>query len=768
MNRTQWANTGWKFHLGDIDAGSYKGLDDSGWQDVCLPHDWSVTLPFSRDCSSGTGYLPGGVGWYRLRFTLPEEAQGRRMRVTFEGVYQNARVWINSNYLGKRPYGYSTFSYDISEFLMPGENVLAVRAEHIHLADSRWFTGAGMTRGVFFTHTDTLHFTENGVFVYTKDADEEQAFLTIRWTLSEKGRVSFALLDERGREAAAAEGEGREGTAELRLERPELWSPDCPALYTLRARASGADGKLRDEVTVETGIRTILFDADRGFFLNGRPTKLKGVCVHHDAGALGAAVPQNVWERRLKKLKEAGVNALRTSHNPPDPGLLQLCDRLGLMVIDEAFDEWEGFKNKWWQGHNVYPPRHFGYADDFPQWHREDLLAMVRRDRNHPCVIQWSIGNEIDYPNDPYVHPLFPSMVGNNDANKPAQEFVYDANRPDAGRLTTLARELVGIVKSEDDSRPVSSGLAFPELSTRTGFAQTLDVAGYNYKEHLYEEHHRLYPALPLMGSENGTEAAKWLAIKDLPYISGQFLWTGVDFLGEAKGWPIRVSHPGLLNTAGFEKPLLAQRKALWSDEKTLRLAVGADGQVWHERFAWEGRAGEEKQASCYTNAPRAELFIGGRSLGEKAVGKDCAAHWTLPYEEGLLSAVARWENGSSLQDSLKSPHEARQLALRAVEESAPADGYSTVQVELELQDSEGTPVRSSDREISFTVENGTLMGIENGAIDDLTPYSSHSRSTHEGRLIVYLRCGKTPGRMLLKARSEKLEGDICIPLMQA
>ena len=764
MERSQQANTGWRFHLGDIGGGSYKGLDDSGWQQVCLPHDWSVGLPFSKDCSSGTGYLPGGVGWYRLRFRLPEDARGKLVRVTFEGIYQNARVWINSNYLGKRPYGYSTFSHDITEFLVPGENVIAVRAEHIDLADSRWFTGAGMTRGVFFTYTDALHFPEYGVFAYTKSADREGAELGVKWALSEEGQARFILLDARGQEAARAEASGLGGEVSLRVDKPRLWGPEQPYLYTLKATAL-REGQRKDELLIETGIRTIRFDPDEGFFLNGKNMKLKGVCLHHDAGALGAAVPENVWERRLQKLIEAGVNAVRTSHNPPDPGLLRLCDRLGLMVIDEAFDEWEGFKNKWWQGHNVYPPRHFGYADDFPRWHREDLLAMVRRDRNHPCVIQWSIGNEIDYPNDPYVHPLFESMTGNNDANKPEAERVYDPNKPDARRLTTLSRRLVAIVKEEDTTRPVSAGLAFPELSTRTGFAQTLDVAGYNYKEFLYEEHHRLYPGLPLMGSENSTEASAWLAIRDLPYVSGQFLWTGVDYLGEAKGWPIRLSPAGLLDTAGFEKPLWAQRKALWAEEKTARLAVGTDGRVWQERFAWDGEEGEPRQVSCYTNAPRAELFLNGRSLGLKETQEDGTARWALPYEPGHLRVIARWDDGTALEDSLATPRGPGRIRLEAVEKGAPADGYAAAQIELRLVDDQGSVVRNQDREISVSVENGSLLGIENGAMDDLSPYSGHSRRTHLGRMIIYLRAGEQPGEMLLTARAGEDEARIAIPL---
>ena len=751
MSRTVCANKGWKFHLGEAEDAFYKGLDDSAWQDVTLPHDWSVALPFSRDCSSGTGYLPGGVGWYRRRFQLPDEAGGKEVRVTFNGAYKHARIWINGNYLGMRAYGYSSFSYDITEFLVPGDNVLALRTQHTDLADSRWFTGAGVYRDVFFTITDPLHFVEDGVFVSTRSVREGRAELSVRWELSMPGDVSFTLIDPDGREASRASGAGRAGEAVLSVEHPMLWSPEGPRLYTLTAQAL-EEGRVKDGITVETGIRTFRFDPDEGFFLNGGNMKLKGVCVHHDAGALGAAVPGNVWRRRLLKLREAGCNALRTSHNPPDPVLLSLCDRMGLLVMDEAFDEWEGCKNKWWQGHNVYPPKHFGYADDFPQWHRLDLTAMVRRDRNHPCIILWSIGNEIDYPNDPYVHPSFALMTGNNDANKPAAERMYDSNKPDARRLTAIARELAGIVRGEDTTRPVTAALAFPELSTLTGYAQALDVVGYNYKEQLYADDHRRFPGMVICGSENSTRAEAWLPVKHLPYICGQFLWTGIDYLGEARGWPIRVSPAGLLDTAGFEKPLWALRQALWTQLKTVRLAVSQDGEGHRERFGWSGSPGDIKHVSCYTNAARAELFLNGRPLGVCSIGEDCAARWTLPYEAGTLRAHAFWPDGTEAEDALASAGGQLRLRLEPFEKDTPADGMSLVQVEASLEDEKGSLASDQDEMVTWQVSNGQIMGIENGDIADLTPYASLSRKTWHGRMIVYVRAGSQPGGMTLRA----------------
>jgi len=576
MRQTTILNSGWKFHLGDLEYAYYKGCDDSAWQPVTLPHDWSVEHPFDQSYSSGTGYVCGGVGWYRLRFTLPEDitppdgGDGKTALVTFGGVYKNSRVWCNTNYLGMRPSGYATFTHDITPFVQPGENVLAVRVEHTDLADSRWFTGSGIYRDVTLTVVDRVHFEPDGVFVSTVSADEDEALLRIEWELSQEAEVSFELG------GACVSSSGKTGAATLKIEQLKLWSPDCPTLYTLVCRAEGD----KDEVKIPFGIRTFQFDADTGFYLNGLNMKLKGVCLHHDAGALGAAVPKDVWRRRLRKLKTAGCNAIRTAHNPPDTHLLDLCDEMGFLVMDEAFDEWEGCKNKWWQGHNVYPPKHSGYADAFPEWHERDLAGMVRRDRNHPSVILWSIGNEVDYPNDPYCHPLFESMTGNNDANKPAQERQYDPGKPNARRLTTIAQRLAAIVKAHDPTRPVTAALAFPELSNLIGYAQALDVIGYNYREHLYREDREKYPGHVIYGSENGHAEAEWLAVKDNPAICGQFLWTGIDYLGEAGGWPVRLSPAGLLTTAGFEKPGYYRRKAMWTGEPMQENAPETPGNL--------------------------------------------------------------------------------------------------------------------------------------------------------------------------------------------
>ncbi|MBR5110309.1 MAG: DUF4982 domain-containing protein [Clostridia bacterium] len=759
----------WRFHLGDAADAGFMGYDDRGWRTVTLPHDWAVEHPFDTCHASGTGYLPGGTAWYRKHFVLPEDAKGKRVRLTFQGVYKHAKVWINSNYLGFHAYGYTSFSYDISPFVRPGENVAAVRVEHSDVADSRWYTGSGITRHVLLEVSEPASFRENGVFVSVLRAENGGAAqLRVRYDTFGAEQAQFRLLDRDGVCAAAASAAGEKGELNLLVPFPQYWRPEDPYLYTLQCEAV-CGNRVTDTVTVPVGIRTFRFDPDAGFFLNGEPMKIKGVCVHHDAGCLGAAVPKTVWARRLRKFKEAGCNAIRTAHNPPDPDLLDLCDTLGFLVMDEAFDEWEGTKNKWWQGHNVYPPRHFGYAEDFPQWHGADLSSMVLRDRNHPCVILWSIGNEIDYPNDPYVTPLFKEALGNNDANKPAAERLYDPRKPDAGRLKEVAEELTAIVHRLDDTRPVTSALSFPELSNRTGFADQLDVVGYNYREHFYEDDHRAYPGRVILGSENSHDPKAWFAVRNNPFMSAQFLWTGIDFLGECRGWPVRISQAGMLDLAGFEKPLFFQRKALWTEEAFVRIAVG-DGDserhgVWNEHFCWTGEPGQKKTVSCYTGAREAELFLNGRSLGKKQIqdADGCRVCWEVEYQPGTLRAVV-----DGAEDALSSLRPAFSLLLSADTNLLPADGLSVLQVEILLTDENGQPARD-EAVLCQPVGDITLLGIENGRPDDLTPYAENRRATLDGRAIAYLRAGTAPGKAVLNARTASgLQAECAITLAPA
>ena len=744
----------WLFHFGDAPEAGSMAWDDRAWRQVTLPHDWAVEHPFDICWASGTGYLPGGIAWYRKHFTQAEEDASRRVLLTFQGVYKHAKVWINSNYLGQHAYGYTSFSFDISCFVRPGENVIAVRVEHEDVADSRWYTGSGIDRHVLLTVTDSVSFREHGIFAVTETDSGKQASIRIQYETFGADEVRFRMVSPSGKTVAEASCAGEIGTLRLQIRRPRRWSPADPFLYTLCGETL-KEGMVTDRMDIPFGIRTARFDPDHGFFLNGEPMKIRGVCVHHDAGCLGAAVPKDVWRRRLKKLRAMGCNAIRTAHNPPDPDLLDLCDEMGFLVMDEAFDEWEGVKNKWWQGHNVYPPKHFGYGEDFPQWHEQDLRSMVLRDRNHPSIILWSIGNEIDYPNDPYVTPLFREVLGNNDANKPLAERLYDVRKPDAGRLAAVARELTDLVHRLDDSRPVTSALSFPELSNRTGYADTLDLVGYNYREQFYEADHAAWPGRVILGSENSHDPAAWKAVTDHDFIAGQFLWTGVDFLGECPGWPKRISQAGALDLRGKEKPLYAQRQALWTEKPFIRIAVSSgdteDRGAWGESFRWEGVPGEQKRVSCYTNQEEAELFLNGKSLGRKKLSgqNNVRTVWTVSYEEGVLEART-----TGAADTLSTPGTAVSLRIHTDRASLPADGMQVIQLEAELLDSRNRPAKDEVIRCQI-VGDLTLLGLESGCPDDLTAYSEPFRMTREGSLTAYFRAGSVPGAAYIHFRTD-------------
>ena len=796
-------DAGWKFRKAGAGAvagavagaatPSHKGFDDSAWQTVALPHDWSVTEPFSPDYSSGTGYAAGGIGWYRKSFRLDAEYAGKLASITFDGVYNNSQVWINGHNLGRRPNGYSSFSYDLTPFLVSGggTNVVVVKVSRLDLADSRWFTGSGIYRSVYLTLTDPVRLAAYSPFVVipaasAADAAGADAAAASAAALMVEARVinstdravdavvRHSLADPRGTVAATYEASLRLGPgadapcrAALSVARPELWSPDSPSLYALTTEVV-ADGKTTDRTTTAVGIRTFRFDPDRGFFLNDANLKLKGVCLHHDAGCLGAAVPAPVWADRLAKLKAMGCNAIRMSHNPPDPKLLDLCDSLGFLVIDEAFDEWEGVKNKWSTGHNVYPPKHFGYGDDFPVWHEADLAAMVQRDRNHPSIILWSVGNEVDYPNDPYCHPSFLAMAGNNDAGKPAQEMMYDPDKPNAERLAGIARELVAIVKKHDATRPVTAAIAFPELSNITGYCAELDVVGYNYKENFYAADHAAYPDRALLGSENGAGYDQWLAARDTDFIAGQFVWTGVDYLGEAKGWPVRASPAGFLDLAGNPKPKYFFRKSLWSAEPVLCLAVRPNGEgagaasewskVQAEAAHWDWGAGEAVEVVAYTNLPEVELILNGRSLGTRRLDDAPTGylHWDLAFEPGRLEARAA---DSPISCELRTSGAAAAVVVLAAPAAITADGRYVARIDLGLADATGIPIATADVPVAVRVEGpGELLGLESGDVADTEAYTTPFRKTYRGRLVAYVRSTGVAGTVRLRAESAGLE----------
>jgi len=772
-------NKNWKFNLGDCPNAWEKGYDTSNWEKVTLPHDWSVKQPFDRKHSSGTGYLAGGIGWYHKSFTLPEAFRCKKIWIVFDGIYKNSQIWCNSYYKGKWPYGYTTFRHDITDQACFGddENLISVKVDHTDISDSRWFTGSGITRKVQIIVEDTVHPTPDGIFFTTPSVTSDKAKIAIHNEISNDSSfdslitVKSILLNKDGSEAACfskssliLKGEKEKILTKGYLDFPLLWSPEKPNLYKLVTKLKvepntdkGINCTPNSELwnivkTDMVGIRSFSFDADKGFFLNGVSTKFKGVCVHHDAGCLGAAVLPEVWIRRLMKLKKMGCNAIRMSHNPHMPELYDLCDETGFLVIDEAFDEWEGPKNKWWNGHNVYPPRHQGYYEEFPEWNERDLKALIKRYRNHPSIVMWSIGNEIDYPNDPYCHPLFSNMTGNNDENKPAEERKYNSNRPNAERLSTLAAMLTKRVKEEDKTRPVTAAVAFPELSTQIGFIDSLDVVGYNYKESFYEQDHSRFPEKPFLGSENSHSFEAWKAVLENDYISGQFLWTGIDYLGEAHGWPIHGSGSGILTLAGFEKTSFYRRQSLWSSNPILKIVTGRSDDnnqnEWKPMYnSWNYLLGELILVRCYTNLTNAELLCNGKSIGINIVDKQTGyISWTLPFEEGKLEVIATTiSNGESEEiiDALETTTSSCNIELSLWENKSSnvISSEDINQIEVKITDTKNRHVVNDSTMLYVKIQGpGELLGLENGDLSDVTEYTANYRRAYEGRLLLYIR----------------------------
>lgn len=772
-------NDSWKFVLNDVPDGQSVTLNDTRWQSVSLPHDWSVKGQLSPTLASCTGYLPGGIGWYRKTIDIPADKQGQKVYLYFEGVYNRSEVFLNGHSLGKRPNGYISFMVDATPYIKYGENnTIAVRVDHSQSADSRWYTGSGIYRDVWMIYANPVHIAQWGVYAYPeKIKDDYKLNVEVEINNEEKNNSSLTVMNELyaadgklvakdSKKLTAEPGRKNKLTTSLKINKPALWSLSDPNLYELKTTVLKG-GVVMDQASTRTGFRSYTFDPDKGFALNGEWMKVKGVCIHHDAGVLGSAVPREVWRRRLQTLKEVGVNAIRTSHNPQATGLYELCDEMGLLVLNEMYDEWVFPKRKWLEGWNVGTPGFQGSYDIFKEWSEIDLADLVRRDRNHVSVFAWSIGNEVDYPNDPYSHPV---LGGEKAGFTQASYGGYNPDAPDAMELGIIAKRLAKVVKEYDPMRPVTAGLAGVAMSNETEYPGALDIAGYNYTEDKYDSDHKKYPDRVIYGSENRHDMAAWKATRDREHVFGQFLWTGIDYLGESGRWPSRGFYSGLLDFGGFIKPRGYFRQSLWSDKPMAYLGTyptpgrGSRSQsrdvlsqtetgnasdnvervpsmdAWS---VWNYREGQSIRVVCYTNADKAKLLLNGSVVGETKEYDDNSGiiYWDIPYSAGKLEVVGLDKNnnpvsGYSIQTS-KRPH-----ALQIVQAEKQIDKENGLaQIVVQVVDEHGVPVMLSDNEVTCRIAGpAKLIGLEASNNSDMSDYTDNVHRVYHGRILAYVQ----------------------------
>jgi beta-galactosidase len=750
-------NDNWKFTLQDVPDAQNATYDDASWQSVNVPHDWSVEGRLSPTLASCTGFLPGGIAWYRKTLNIPQTKRGEKVYLYFEGVYNRSEVFINGYSLGKRPNGYISFAYDATPFVKYGaDNIIAVKVDHSLSADSRWYTGSGIYRNVWLVYSNPVHIAQWGVYTYP-EINNGIGILNVEVAL-ENGSATKTnltvvneLVDNSGKTVAKsfqkvlveANKENKIAT-KINVKNPQLWDLQNPNLYQLKTTVL-KDGKPIDKAFTSTGFRSFTFDANRGFALNGKWMKMKGVCLHHDAGVLGSAVPRDVLKTRLQTLKEIGVNAIRTSHNPQAPDFYALCDELGLLVLNEAYDEWEFPKRKWLVGWNVGIPGFEGSNDIFLAWGEKDLEDMVRRDRNHLSVFGWSIGNEVDYPNDPYSHPVLDG--GKDTGFGQAAYGGYQKDAPDAMRLGGIAKRLVAAVKKYDKSRPTTAGLAGVAMSNETEYPGALDIVGYNYTESKYDSDHKKYPNRVIFGSENVHNMEPWLAVKNNEHIFGQFLWTGIDYLGESGSWPSRGFYSGLVDLAGIIKPRGYFRQSLWSDKPMIYAGtypVNNDKELSKDAWPiWNYADGQMIRVVCYTNASKARLELDGKVVGEekKYDEKTGVIYWDIPFTSGKLEAIGlNNDNKVVSQYAITSSQQPNTLVINEKNVTINKE-KGVAKVIVQVLDEKGLPVMLSDNEVTCTVSgSGTLLGLEAGNNEDMGDYTDNVQRVFHGHLVAYIQ----------------------------
>jgi beta-galactosidase len=750
-------DAGWRFKLGDFAGADRAEFDDSSWRSLDVPHDWGIDGPFDPlNPAGGAGaFLPAGTGWYRRHFSLPAEFAGRRIFVEFDGVMANSDVWINDAHLSRRPYGYVGFRYEITSHLKLGDsgsNVLAVRVNNADQPASRWYSGSGIYRHVRLIAVNPVHIDQGGLFVSTPKASADQAVVRVHCeVVNQSGAaceavVQVELFDYQGRGVGTVESapqaiavrNSTDFQQDLPVSNPQLWDLDHPKLYSAACRVL-VSGAAVDESRETFGIRDAHFEAATGFWLNGRNIKVKGVCVHADGSAFGAAVPLDIWERRLTILKGLGVNAIRTAHNPPDPGFLDLCDRMGFLVMDEMFDCWTVAKNI--ADYHLY----------FDDWSKIDTRDTVRRDRNHPCIILYSAGNEIH-------------------------------DTPNAELSKRILAGLVAVFHENDSTRPVTQALLRPNASHDydDGLADLLDVIGTNYRDAELLAAHAAKPSRIIIGTENHHDRAAWLAVRDNAPYCGQFLWAGIDYLGEAPIWPLVSSNSGLIDRTGYPHPLAYERQAWWSAQPVVHIvrrvrgaaSRGPDGGPAApaanyrlrppEIFAdWtpSNPAPHDENVEVYSNAEQVELVLNGKSLGSEPLPADASPRaWNVPYSAGSLKAVASNHGEVVATDELRTAGRPARIILES-DHAAISPSYDSVAtVSVTVVDSDGVAVPNANDPISFTITGpGVLAAVDSGDHRSHESFHSAQRQAYEGRCVALVKASASSGQITLGATAPGL-----------
>lgn len=776
----------WRFFKGDAPGAQQPSFADASWRGLDLPHDWSIEGPFSEQPGSATfGHLPTGIGWYRKRFSIPESYRDRKVVIEFDGVYQNSEVWINGQYLGKRPYGFIGFCYDLTPHLKAGgDNVIAVKVDNSRQPNCRWYSGSGIYRHTWLLVTNRLHVAYWGTFVTTPQANVDSAIVQIKTKVQNEAKgdakctLATSILDRDGKviltaeasQGIAANGGEYEFVQQLKVEKPNLWSPDNPYLYRVRSTLQDQSGVV-DLYDTPIGIREAVFDADNGFLLNGKQVKLNGVCLHHEGGSVGAAVPERVWERRLEILKEMGCNSIRTSHNPYSAEFMDLCDKLGFMVMDEVYDEWKEPKPQ---------TPNFGYRIYYDEWSERDVTDFIRRDRNHPSVVLWSAGNEV-------VDQLVPAGVG------------------------TL-RRLIEIFHREDPTRPVTVGcdrIVSEPVAVSPEFLKLLDVVGYNYVDRWRDRAEKYYsidrhafprgkvigtespsmggirgdyrglfplpPGVTLRGmsSNRGIQVEQlWRFVRTYDYVSGDHMWTGIDYLGES-AWPAKNSSAGVLDTCGFEKDGYYFYQSQWSDKTVLHVLP---------HWSWKGKEGEAIPVLCYTNCDSVELFLNGKSLGVQGywfprtgmqekysnfparnraprTTSDLHLTWTVPYQPGTLKAVGTKDAKVVAQIEVATVGEPAAIGLSVDRQAIAADRRDVAHVTVKILDAQGRLVPTAENEVAFEIQgDGKLIGLDNGNPLSHEDFKGNRRMAFNGLCLAIVQSTAKPGQIRMIATSPGLK----------